>query len=263
MTYLAQLVDDRWVEEHQLHPWDGQLQPHPLRMPWARPAGPQADLAWGWQQLAARRNRPAGPAIQHKTWNLSAVWELPDTNGTAWLKTVAPFGRHEAVVLKLLADHPVPQLLGHDRHRILLGDMSGTDGFGATVAEHLAIVDTLVDMQLATIDCVPQALTRGVPDRRTPRLATELAAFLQRRTARDPALRQMATDLPARLQALADCDLPDVIVHGDAHPGNARIGSGRPVLFDWSDSFTAIRCGTYGEDLPATIPTRPWCVTTG
>ena len=36
---------------------------------------------------------------------------------------------------------------------------------------------------------------------------------------------------------MAACGLPDALVHGDAHPGNA-IGSGdRTVLIDWGDSF--------------------------
>ena len=34
-------------------------------------------------------------------------------------------------------------------------------------------------------------------------------------------------------------DLPDVLVHGDFHPGNVRTVGGRVVIFDWSDAAIA------------------------
>jgi aminoglycoside phosphotransferase (APT) family kinase protein len=44
--------------------------------------------------------------------------------------------------------------------------------------------------------------------------------------------------LPERLAAAADCGLPDTLVHGDLHSGNARAVEGGPnVIIDWGDSF--------------------------
>src|SRR5581483_10851651 len=47
----------------------------------------------------------------------------------------------------------------------------------------------------------------------------------------------------ARLEAISSAGLPDVLVHGDAHPGNARIddadsgsSAGGGIWFDWGDS---------------------------
>ena len=39
-----------------------------------------------------------------------------------------------------------------------------------------------------------------------------------------------------RVRAIDECGLPDALVHGDAHPGNARTGLEPPVWFDWGDS---------------------------
>jgi hypothetical protein len=35
---------------------------------------------------------------------------------------------------------------------------------------------------------------------------------------------------------LADCGLPDTVVHGDFHPGNWRRGVGAPVVLDCADA---------------------------
>lgn len=39
-----------------------------------------------------------------------------------------------------------------------------------------------------------------------------------------------------RMAELNECGLPEVLFHGDVHPGNARIGFDPPVTFDWGDS---------------------------
>ena len=76
---------------------------HPLRMPWARPGGPAADVAWA-SGLVERTGR----AVQHRTWNLSAIWSVPTARGRAWLKCVPGFFGHEGALLGLLAGPGVP-----------------------------------------------------------------------------------------------------------------------------------------------------------
>ena len=206
----------------------------PHRMPWATFGGPAADVEWANNELRSQGLTPTTPARQHKTWNLSSVWEIPHEDGAAWLKTTAPFGQHEPAVLRLLHKHPVPAVLAAEGHRQLLAGLPGVDGFQATLAERLAIVDTLVDIQLATTDLIDAALNAGIPDRRTAALAAELHRRLDKL---GPDATRLTANIEDRLGAMDRCGLPAVLVHGDAHPGNARIGVDPPVIFDWSDAF--------------------------
>ena len=50
-----------------------------------------------------------------------------------------------------------------------------------------------------------------------------------------PELRA-ARSLQPRWEMLADCGLPDTVVHGDFHPGNWRRGAGPPVVLDFADA---------------------------
>src|SRR4051794_37728073 len=45
VTYLAE-VSDGAAPDLDLHPWTGALDDHRLRLPYARPGGPDRDLAW-------------------------------------------------------------------------------------------------------------------------------------------------------------------------------------------------------------------------
>jgi phosphotransferase family enzyme len=207
------------------------LTDHPLRMPWARPGGPAADLGW-----ASRLVDRAGAAVQHRTWNLSAIWSIATEMGRVWLKCVPEFFLHEAAVLDLLAGPSIPEVIGAVDHRILLADLGGRDGDGATVEESLRLIDCLVEIQAGTVARVPEFLAAGVPDARWPVLIPQLRALMARRAPNDNSLRQLIDRAEDRVRAIDECGLPNALVHGDAHPGNARIGVEPPVWFDWGDS---------------------------
>jgi len=204
---------------------------HELRMPWARPGGPAADLDW-----AASVVTPAGPPTQHRTWNLSAIWSIPTEEGRVWLKCVPGFFGHEAAVLRSLGGRGVPELLASDRHRMLLAGLGGDDGYGATTTETCRLIDHLIALQLQTTADVPQLLAAGVPDGRWAALLRDLRAIVDRRAPGCATLRDLMDTAGARVEAIEACGLPDVLVHGDAHRGNARVGIEPPVWFDWGDS---------------------------
>jgi hypothetical protein len=214
-------------------PWPGALHEDALRLPWAVPGGPAEDLEWACAHVS-----PTGAPTQHRTWNLSAIWTIPTTDGDAWLKCVPPFSEHESAVLGFLADHPVPRLIASSGHRQLLQAMPGENGYGATLAQRRVLIDELVSIQRSSIGRTSELLDRGVPDRRWPALLRAGADVVDRRLPADPRLRHLLDTAEARIAALDACGLPDVLVHGDAHGGNARIGpgTGRGIWFDWSDA---------------------------
>jgi hypothetical protein len=229
VTYLGQLGEG--AAPGPLRRYGGELPDHPLRMPWARPGGPAADLAWAGGVVGLE-----GPPVQHRTWNLSAIWSIPASRSTVWLKCVPPFFAHEAGVLGLLEGEAVPRVLGAEGHRMLLEELPGRDGYDASPDEHVAAVEALVDLQLRTVGREPELLAAGVPDCRAAALIGACADVVARRAPQDERLRRLLDSAPKRLAEVAECGLPDVLVHGDAHPGNTRLTEVGPIWFDWGDS---------------------------
>ncbi len=247
VRYLAELdasataadVRGLRLREGLLH--DDDLDDHPLRMPWGRRGGPASDLAWAVEAAGRAGLEQAGRPRQHRTWNLSAIWSLPVRRSDGeevrlWLKCVPGFFAHEPKVLALLRDESVPRLLAAEGYRMLLAEMPGRDGFGANPDQTKHLVEHLVDLQLRTRPLVAGLLAAGVPDAGGDRLVGTLARLVARRAPDDPVLNALVGAAGERLAEAAECGLPDVLVHGDVHPGNTRLGAGQPILFDWGDS---------------------------
>ena len=237
ITYLAQTAGSVPAE-----PWDGALDDHPLRLSYARPGGPAADLAWADHVIGAAGLVCEGPAVQVRTWNLSSLWRIPARGQTLWLKIVPPFFAHEGAVLEALAGAPVPALIGRDGPRILMAEVPGQDLYGAGGAALPPMIDLLVDLQRAWANRTDDLLALGLPDLRPPALVPAIEHVVARNlaavSASDAAiLSDFVAGLGDRLAAVAACGLPDTLVHGDAHPGNLRGGEGRLTLLDWGDCF--------------------------
>jgi len=235
VTYLAE-TDDRPATER----WRGRLDDHPLRQSWARPGGPDRDLAWANSVLAEQGLAATRPAEQVRTWNLSSLWRLPVRGGNAWLKVVPPFFEHEGAMLERLAGGPVPRLLGRDGARILMPEIPGEDLYDAELSLLSPMVKLLVELQAAWIGRTDELVALGLPDWRSETL-TEAIADVIESTASEVSVDDRTTlgrfvaGLPERFGALAAFGLPDTLVHGDFHPGNVRGNASELVLLDWGD----------------------------
>jgi len=241
VSYLAEVAEPLSdAARERLAPWTEPLVDDPLRLRWAVPGGPNADLQWASGVLQRLGLERIGPAQQVRTWNLSSIWRLPLRHDAAWLKVVPPFFAHEGDIVRLLQGGPVPRLLGHDRDRTLFAEVPGADRYDAELPALLEMVSRLVALQAAWIGRTDELLGIGLPDWRDPALTLALAALVERRGHElSPDDRRVlavfVADLPRRFAAVDACGIPDTIVHGDFWPGNVRGDAGSLVLLDWGD----------------------------
>jgi len=247
VSYLAQ-VNAAPPPGLPLTAWPGDpLADEPLRQTWARPGGPDADLAWADGALEDRGTPRAGPARQVRTWNLSSLWRLPLPPGrggrpeAAWLKVVPPFLAHESRVLTLLDAAAVPPVLATDGPRVLLGEVAGEDQYDAPPPVRLRMVELLVGLQATWAHRVEELVGLGVPDWRGAALAERAAGTLGRQAGAlgggdRGALETLVAGLGDRFAAVAACGVPDSLLHGDFHPGNVCARpDGSLTLLDWGD----------------------------
>ena len=144
----------------------------------------------------------------HRIWQLSAV--LRGSGG--FLKAVFPLFHHEPSVTAALArEHPgsVPEVLRIDPERgwMLMRPVGGRGPHEQGRAAAAAVLGTLAVIHRAWSGRADELFALGAQDRRVH--APELAL------------------------------LPDTLVHGDFHGGNALVDEGRAVIFDWSDACVA------------------------
>ncbi|HEY2481253.1 MAG TPA: aminoglycoside phosphotransferase family protein [Caulobacteraceae bacterium] len=226
-------------------PWAGQIADHPLRLAYARPGGPAADLAWARARMAERGLELTAPPVQIRTWNLSSLWRLPIASGSVWLKVVPPFFAHEGAVIAHLAAEATPRMLAHEGARLLMAESAGEDLYDAGPDLQRPMIELLVGLQSRHIGRDEDLLALGMPDWRGDALCSLLSNLAERLAdgldgERRAGLAAFVAALPRRLAALADCGPGDTLVHGDFHAGNFRGGHfhaefGALVLHDWGD----------------------------
>lgn len=238
VTYLAQVTG---APAHELQPWDGNPLAETLhRLSYARPGGPNEDLAWADAVLAERGQPRTGPPEQVRTWNLSSLWRLPTALGWTWLKVVPRFFAHEGTMLARLDPSVVPPLIATAGSRSLLDHLPGEDRYDAPVDELARMVGILVGLQREWIGRESDLLGLGLPDWRADRLDAAALDVINRRSAdlddtTRSALDNLTSALPERWAAIDACGIPDTLVHGDFHPGNVRGTGEHLVLLDWGD----------------------------
>ena len=229
----------------------------PLRQTWARAGGPRAQLAWAEGELERRGTPALGTSEQVRSWNLSSLWRIPHTSGTAWLKAVPPFFAHEGAVIERLQAFAVPRLIARRGELCLLDEIAGDELYAAPLDTALRMVDLLVDIQhTTTVDASFQAI---LPDWRLAALregaghALEQSAAALSRAERS-AIGRLIDGLDGRAQQLEACGIPDGLVHGDFHPGNVRGTPARMTLLDWGDSglgHPLLDVAAFTERMPA------------
>jgi len=242
VTYLAET--DRPPRGKTTGDWPTDpLADQPLRQTWARPGGPTELLAWADQRLELAGRERIGRAQQMRTWNLSALWRIPTREGRVWLKAVPDFFAHEGAVIDWIGVPVAPELVDFISGRSLLVDIAGPTNHELRDAEALLpMVELLTGLQHRALDRTDELIVLGVPDRRLGTVVDRAAAVVEEwgaaiELSARRSLEALVSELPARASAVADCGVPDTLVHGDFHAGNVAGRPGGYVILDWGDSF--------------------------
>ena len=206
VTYLAETND----APAGLEPVDVDMSDDPLRLPYARPGGVAALVAWADEYVTR-----TGPAQQMRTWNLSCILRLPTADGDVWLKAVPSFFAHEGRVIEHMSGLG-PPLMAYDDGVALLRNVDGDDRYDSPEAW---MVERWVEVQAEWSTPVD-----GLPDWR----AASFLDAIERLDVPD----ELRAELPRRFDQLDECGLPNTIVHGDFHAGNWW----GDTLLDWGDS---------------------------
>jgi aminoglycoside phosphotransferase (APT) family kinase protein len=93
------------------------------------------------------------------------------------------------------------------------------------------------------VDRIDELLTAGCVDRRLHTLDGALEAVVARPQVRErftgdevERLEAFGATVPARVEELRACGVPETLMHGDFHPGNVAVdGDQQLVIFDWTD----------------------------
>jgi hypothetical protein len=268
VTYLAQYDGPDLPE---LMPADGEpvwLRPDPRRMPWAIPGGPAAALDWACDVLAGYGRAVTGRR-QVRAWSYAAVWRLDTDRGPAWLKVLPPFLAYEGALLAWLSRPTTPALLGADGTRVVMANIGGPHRFDATAAERELMLADLLAIQTDAAGRVPELLGLGVPDLRGDALADRIGPIVDRRggalaVAERIVLDKLVAGLPERFAELAACGVPDTLVHGDFHPGNAGMADDSHGIIDWAEAAVGhpaidllLLCGFASNQAAPLI--QQWC----
>ncbi|MBB5783700.1 aminoglycoside phosphotransferase family protein [Nonomuraea jabiensis] len=211
--------------------------PERLRAPWARIDGLRELLDWAADALKTAGRPLTGPIRQRKTWNLAGLFLLPTAQGPVWLKATPHFATDEAAAIGLLAAPDpglVPTVVASGPGRLLLEHLPGEDCWDAPVEIVDSAVTRLVAAQAQLAGAIPPAL----PDRRAGVVADRVRDLLAGDVGRELTAEELAGayELVERWPLLAECGLPDTVVHGDFHPGNWRSDGGPPAVVDFADA---------------------------
>jgi hypothetical protein len=243
VTYLAEaLTPPQATPEWDGAPDPGVLTPQEHRMRWAEPGGPARVLDWATAELHALDRSLTGPPVQVKSWNLSCLYRLPTTAGTAWIKCTPPFLAPEALAAGYVAEHDpdlVPTVLAAtaDGGCTLMAEVPGSDCWKADAATVREVLPRYVAVQAA----LAGRELPGLPDRRVSTLAFRAERLLapdvtgELAPAERQALARFVAALPDRATTIVATGLPETLVHGDFHPGNWRSDGHRRVVFDWCE----------------------------
>jgi hypothetical protein len=241
-----QLIFD-WLVSEQDEAWQ--------QVPWSSPNWLTRVTEWIHKAVHATGAKVIGEPQQVRTWAISCVYRIETTGGALYLKGLPDLLGHEPMLTQhLLKQFPqnIPEVtaIEPNEHWMLTVEMRGPEP--QSRADWELVLRTLSQFQHHCNQNLNELLNFGVkyrPLAKLPELLAPVVSELDR-----PEMRafyevtpQEADTLAGRIRALpslcaelADCGIPDTLIHGDLWGPNVIMQdefSGKsPIIYDWSDA---------------------------
>jgi hypothetical protein len=262
-------VDGNDAAKEAISAW---LDAPPGRTPWLRPRWRDDALGWAQDRLAEHGRAVTGAPQQFRHWSITSLWRIPTDRGDAWFKAVLPMFAHEGTLIRLISpsmpEH-LPRVIATERDRgWMLTEALPVpwmrdhaewqrETAGAQYEESLRV---LARLQQAWIGREAELFAAGCTDRRLatlPQALDELLASDMLRAGLTDVerarLADFGSEIPARVEELRSCGIPETLLHGDFHSGNIARDGGRTIIFDWTDGCV----GHPFFDMPTFLPDDP------
>jgi Phosphotransferase enzyme family len=205
-----------------------------------------------WLRTVAKESgcEPTGQVEQFRTWSISSVLRVPTTCGMVYFKASAdmPLFVNEALVTRALSSMfpefvPAPLAIDAGRDWLALPDFGEAVSWDASLDVKIVIFRRFAQLQMASVEHVDRLLEAGCIDRRLDWLAREQKEWFTGPLARRllsanefSQLQSCSAWLPTLCADLASFGIPDALLHGDFHLGNAARNEHGYVFFDWTDA---------------------------
>lgn len=225
------------------------------RLPWSSPAWLAKATQWMHATVESSGARVMGEPKQIRTWAISSVYRVETTAGTVYFKALPDFLGHEPRLTQyMLRQFPqnIPEVtaIEPNEHWMLMKEMGGPEP--QTKADWELVLRTLIQIQNHCNANRHELLQFGVKDRPVAQLATllepviaelkqpEMRAFYEVTETEADLLAAQLRALPALCAQLAECGIPDTLMHGDLWAPNVimrdQFSVKAPIIYDWTDA---------------------------
>jgi hypothetical protein len=239
----------RYLEENEQGPDSPLIDQR--RSPWARPGWFASAAAWIEEAIRELGYVQSSPVQQLRNWSISSLLYVPTSDGKLYLKAASalPLFVNEPLLTQILSHlfpEEIPAVVKIDRERrwMLMCDFAPAKW--QQPVDLAPIMRAYAAMQRTSAGHINKFFAATCRDRRLAVLSGQIDLLIA-----DPETRaalsdeqyatlvEMAPDLKRRCAAVAECNIPATLIHGDLHLGNITQRSAGYLFFDWTDACIA------------------------
>jgi hypothetical protein len=221
------------------------------RAPWARRGWHARARDWICASLSQAEFGPVKALNTLRTWSISCLLTAETESGELfYYKAVLDqplFVNEGPLTLGLAQLFPEiiqpPVAVNVQERWMVTPAFAGNIEWAKPLSERAQLIQTWAGYQKRSVHLVDELLASGCIDRRLDWLAGQVQPLfedekaIQALTAEEKAdLLALAPRLVERCHALAACEIPPALVHGDLHGGNVAVRPDGLTIFDWTDA---------------------------